>query len=102
VYWPASETRQVWRDVAVDQFLEIEEGRGDYRTLSLHPVPFQGPGPRAQTREKAEKDERANRQDLRNGNACDRLDRYPLYHRSHDPACDVLGLAQYHDQHNEG
>jgi len=46
VYWPTSDTRQVWRDVAVDQFLEIEEGRAEYRILALHPAPFQGPGPR--------------------------------------------------------
>lgn len=34
IQWPASKTRQVFRDVAANQFLEIKESANQYRTLA--------------------------------------------------------------------
>jgi hypothetical protein len=38
VYWPTSGTTQVFRDVAVNQAIEVTEFAGDYRRLDRKPV----------------------------------------------------------------
>jgi hypothetical protein len=39
VFWPTSKTTQVFRDIAVDQAIEIEEFANDYRRLNWKAVP---------------------------------------------------------------
>jgi hypothetical protein len=39
VHWPTSGTTQVFRDVEVDQALEVTEFEKDYRRLNWTPVP---------------------------------------------------------------
>jgi len=41
VFWPASNETQTFRDVAVDQVIEVEEGESTYRTLPTRAVRFQ-------------------------------------------------------------
>jgi len=40
LYWPASDTHQTFRDLAVDQFLEITEGAETPRVVPLRPAKF--------------------------------------------------------------
>ena len=40
VWWPTSGTRQIFRNVAVDQFLEITELAEEYRVLERKRVRF--------------------------------------------------------------
>ncbi|MCZ6800864.1 MAG: CRTAC1 family protein, partial [Nitrospirae bacterium] len=43
VYWPASDTRQRFNDVPVDQSIEIIEGKEVYRVLEYKPIQFVKP-----------------------------------------------------------
>jgi hypothetical protein len=38
IHWPASRTTQVFRDVDINQSLEVVEGANGYRTLESKPV----------------------------------------------------------------
>jgi ASPIC and UnbV len=38
IYWPTSGTTQVFRDVAVDQAIEVTEFATDYRRLDWKPI----------------------------------------------------------------
>jgi hypothetical protein len=40
VYWPTSKTTQVFRDVAVNQAIEVTEFATDYRKLNWTPIPL--------------------------------------------------------------
>ena len=40
VYWPTSDTRQAFRDVAVDQAIEIREGAESYDRTALRRFTF--------------------------------------------------------------
>jgi hypothetical protein len=40
VFWPTTGKMQTYRDVAVDQFLEISEGRDSFRVVPLRPLKF--------------------------------------------------------------
>jgi hypothetical protein len=40
IFWPASRTRQTFRDLAADRFVEITEGRDEVRPLELKRIPF--------------------------------------------------------------
>jgi len=40
IYWPASDTAQVFEDVGVDRLLEIVEGEGDYTRIPLKALSF--------------------------------------------------------------
>ena len=42
IYWPVSDTTQRFEDVAVDQWIEITEGRADYRKLPLNRINLGG------------------------------------------------------------
>ena len=44
IWWPASGVRQTFRDLPVDEVIEITEGQESYRTLKLQPVPLPGGG----------------------------------------------------------
>lgn len=44
VHWPASDTRQRFSDVEVDQFIEITEGAETYRVLERKPIRFANNG----------------------------------------------------------
>jgi hypothetical protein len=35
IWWPASGSRQVFRNIKVNQFIEIEESKSEYRTRPL-------------------------------------------------------------------
>lgn len=39
VFWPTSQTKQVFRDIAVDQAIEVVEFATDYRRLDWKPIP---------------------------------------------------------------
>jgi hypothetical protein len=39
VWWPASDTRQVFHNVSANQYLEVKEFASDYRKLTRRPVP---------------------------------------------------------------
>jgi hypothetical protein len=43
IWWPTSNSRQNFTDVAVDQFLEIKEFAKDYTKLVRHPFRLGGP-----------------------------------------------------------
>ncbi len=45
VYWPTTKTTQVFRDLAVNQALEVTEFATDYRTLDWKPIPLPRPAP---------------------------------------------------------
>ena len=38
VFWPTSQTRQVFRDVPIDHAIEINEGLHEFRVLSWAPI----------------------------------------------------------------
>ncbi len=40
IEWPASKTRQIFENVAANQFLEITEGEAEYRVLPVAAMPF--------------------------------------------------------------
>ncbi|MCP4507917.1 MAG: CRTAC1 family protein, partial [Fuerstiella sp.] len=40
IYWPTSDTTQTFRDVAVDQFLEITEGQQELQRRVYTTAPF--------------------------------------------------------------
>lgn len=42
VWWPTSNTRQVFHNVNVNQYLEIHELAQEYRSLDRRPVPVPG------------------------------------------------------------
>ncbi len=44
IWWPTSNSRQDFANVAVDQFLEIKEFAKDYTKLARHPFRLGGPG----------------------------------------------------------
>jgi hypothetical protein len=45
VYWPVSKTRQIFRDVEKNQFLEIKEFSDRYVKLDRRPFLLHGPRP---------------------------------------------------------
>jgi hypothetical protein len=45
IWWPASNTTQVFEDVAVDQAIEITEFEGEYRPLNWSRIPFRSASP---------------------------------------------------------
>lgn len=47
VYWPTSDTTQVFESVNADQFIVVHEGRSDYETVPYRPVKFRRASPSA-------------------------------------------------------
>ena len=43
IFWPKSNLTQTFRDVAVDQAIEITEGENEYRPITLEPLRFAAP-----------------------------------------------------------
>ncbi|MEC9004476.1 MAG: ASPIC/UnbV domain-containing protein, partial [Planctomycetota bacterium] len=43
VYWPTSDQTQVFREIPLDQFIEITEGQGEYRSRTQTPCHFPSP-----------------------------------------------------------
>jgi hypothetical protein len=39
IFWPTSQTTQVFHDVEVNQAIEVTEFAGDYRKLNWTPIP---------------------------------------------------------------
>jgi hypothetical protein len=52
IWWPASNTRQTFSNVAVNQFLEVKEFAKDYATLVRHAFRLGGPARSAETSSK--------------------------------------------------